>query len=188
MRIIPAILTFALAGSVAFNVWQFKQTSDQHLAMQQQAEDIQRITSDRDAITAQSEEIQSLLDESLLTIEQQTAELTAAQEDYRKLQASSAKAVSTVNGLKCREQISGDALEKITTNQGLIELITEATEKTYRVASVNTTFDLIWDNSKSAIFHIVTVNKTVARSVVTWDQNSVTSIYDISLACFYFNQ
>lgn len=111
---------------------------------------------------------------------------------FDKLQKDFYNASAEANRLKtarCSKVISASEIQGITTNQGLVDIITGIVESNYRFSSVQTTFDTIWSNSKTAIFNILNSDNESFQVVVTWDFkiSKVVGIYDINKACYYLN-
>ena len=96
--------------------------------------------------------------------------------------------LADIQAMNCGRRIFESEIRSVSTNQGLVELITRAVESNYRFSSINTTFDLVWNNSKTAVFDIQDQDRGTVKVVVSWNSttNRVTGIYDVNGACFYY--
>lgn len=93
-----------------------------------------------------------------------------------------------VKNAMCKDSIEKSTLSGITTNQGLIDLLTKNIEESYGTVSISTTFDLVWNNSKTAIFRIMNNNNESYDLVVSWyfDKSQIKAIYDINSGCIMY--
>jgi len=185
--LLTTILTL-LVASLAFNGVQFNASAQQDAAITLMKDENQSQADELAVLQSRLDETEILLQNALLAIEENSNTITTLQSDYRILQSSSAAAQSKVNGLMCKNRIAPETIQNLSTNQSLIEPITAVMEKNYNFNSVSASFELVWDDNKSAIFSVTNQKNEIARSIVTWGQtsNNVEAVYDIALACFYY--
>ena len=120
-------------------------------------------------------------------------EKSASADLSKKLNASlSEKAIlqGKIDRVNCPIQIDKSRIDAVSSNQGLIDAITNATERSYGIVSVGTSFSTIWNNSKSAIFTITAKDASTIKAVASWDFNisRVNAVYDINDGCVYYSR
>lgn len=117
------------------------------------------------------------------TFAKNQASLDKLQKDFNLLNGE----VSRLRTANCSKTIKTSEIQTITTNQGLVDPITKTVESLYKFSSIKTSFDTIWNNSKTAIFDIRNSDNESFKVVVSWDfkLSRIKGIYDIYGACFY---
>ncbi|MGA2821795.1 MAG: hypothetical protein ABSF61_14245 [Anaerolineales bacterium] len=91
----------------------------------------------------------------------------------------------------CSTNIPASQVVGISTNPALIEPVTKAVEQASGDVSANTNFDVIWNNSKRAIFTVyLTENakQVTGKVLVAWDHNAtvVDGIFNMDDACMFY--
>jgi hypothetical protein len=64
-------------------------------------------------------------------------------------------------------------------------------EEDYNMTSVDTSFDVQWNNSKSAVFDVIGIDsgeRYSYKAVVSWDfdKSQINAIFDIGQGCYYY--
>lgn len=119
---------------------------------------------------------------------QVTSEREAVKANLYDLQNSYASLKSQVGRLMCLYVISPSQMNSVSTNQALVEPITRVVDAEYAISSINTGYDLTWNNSKTAIFTVENSNRATVKVVASWgsSSNKLEAIYDIGQGCFYY--
>jgi methyl-accepting chemotaxis protein len=175
--VIIIILVFSLAGNLMLGLFLFN-TIQKVGALTGDLSKTNEELSTVKADLAQSEtDLQSAVDE----LKQKTEKLK---------EATNALTVAnrTLKGFMCPVTIPAEAIEKALTNNALVDPITKAEEEVYASESVNTTFDVFWNNSRTAIFTVDWSDQTTSKVLVTWafDDNDVSAISSVGEGCFYY--
>ena len=191
-KTITIFLAFALVGSLIGVGYVYNQNKEtKSLLSVKETELIQKtdkLNQTEDKLT-QTEEV---LLKSQTDLQDLQKDLTIKQLAFDKLQ----KDFNGLNGeidslrmVNCSKTIKASEIQSVNTNLGLVDIITRIVESNYRFSSIQTTFDTVWNNSKTAIFEILNPDKESIKVVVSWDskKSRVIGIYDFYFACFYFN-
>jgi hypothetical protein len=90
--------------------------------------------------------------------------------------------------INCSVTIPTDSVKGVSTNQALIDPITKAAESYYSINSVSTTFELLWNNTKTATFTLRFPDKSTSKILVSWgfNTNRVKSIFNMGDGCLYY--
>lgn len=107
------------------------------------------------------------------------------------LQGSDSNMQSQLSRVMCSASIPASGVAGLTTNQALIEPVTKAVEQETGLVSTDTTFEVVWNNSKTAIFTVyVTQNgkQVSGKVVVSWDESAseVDAVFDMTDACMLY--
>lgn len=97
--------------------------------------------------------------------------------------------VSTkLNRVMCKDIISAETVKSVSTNQALIDPITKVSEKYYSDNSVNTTFELLWNNTKTAEFTITWPDQLTSKVLVSWgfDTSRIEAIVNAGDGCLFY--
>jgi len=133
-------------------------------------------------------ETQTELTQAQSDLANKDTQISSLQADKAELQNERNEFISTMNKAMCLETIDKTLIKNVSTNQNLVDPITKIVESEYGFASINTVFEPVWNNSKTAIFDVVDKDRSTVKVVVSWDMNvsDVLGIYNINNSCYYY--
>ena len=183
------LLVIALCMSLGGNAYQFYQSSQARGQMQAMQKDLSN--SQSKLSTALSDLNQANARISSLTERAEQAE--DKYNDLSSLQSSTKSkldnAQADLNAVYCTVTIPTADARYASTNASLLDPITEAVEKNADLGSIDTSYVVIWNNSKDAIFTIKMRDNTTFKVAVSWSwsaSNHVRAIYDINGGCYFY--
>jgi cell division protein FtsB len=94
-----------------------------------------------------------------------------------------------LRGMECGQTMDRATVSSVATDQGLIDPLTKAVESDYGETFVQTTYDVLWSDSKSAVFTLLGKGNASVKVAVSWDFNTpstVSGVYNINQACWYY--
>jgi regulator of replication initiation timing len=180
-RIIQITIIVALVISLAGNIVLTFALSNQTQMANALTMELSKTSKDLSAVKLD-------LSKSQKDLRTRTAELKQYVDKFQKTNIALDLANTKLRHAMCSTPIPADKVESVSTNQALIDPVTKAADDYYGMNSVNTTFELLWNNTKTAIFTILQKDKTSTKVLVSWsfDTNKVLAITDVGEGCLYY--
>lgn len=184
---LAVVLVFSLGGVGYFAL----EASKQKAVISELHQDLKEVDGKLSAKEKELTETEKQLSQVKADLTDSKAELAKGQKimsDLRKQNDALRRQLIQWNAVKCNTPIPYEEVNSISTNQGLIELITKTAEDDMGFSSVRTSFEVLWNNSKTAIFTIVDQERATVKIAVVWDFNTgeVIGIYNLNWACVYY--
>jgi cell division protein FtsB len=147
-------------------------------------------TKEAATLSNQLSETNSKLSESQANLETTTETLKKKSDALKDISKKYTDVFIQLGKVMCSDTISPESIQTISTNQALIDPITKVAEKYYADTSVTTTFELLWNNTKTAIFTITWPDQFTSKILVSWgfEANKIQTILNVGDGClFYIN-